>query len=57
MFEFPSQNLSRMFSVKKHQNFSFRRVKEEEVEIKNDELADNTFEAKGVSYGNFRLFD
>jgi len=33
--------------LKKHQNFSFRRVKEEEVEIKNDELADNTFEAKG----------
>ena len=34
---------------KKSSNSSFRRVKEEEITIKKKELADNAFEAKGVS--------
>ena len=37
-------------SVKrKKSNASFRRVKEEDIAIKKKELADNAFEAKGVS--------
>lgn len=37
--------------LKRKANNSFRRVKEEEVYIKNQDLADNTFEAKGGADG------
>ena len=41
-------------SVKrKKSNASFRRVKEEDIAIKKKELADNAFEAKGVSSARF----
>ena len=40
----------------KKQSASFRRVKEEDIEIKNEELANNTFEAKGVCLLDNLLF-